>query len=68
MIDLFGHPMMFKHGNNEGFYLTSFGGCLTISAVAFLLATAAYDLDAFVKDSEPYIKIVTGLIDPKNDF
>lgn len=68
MIDLFGQPMMFKLGDNDGKYHTTFGGCLTISALLFLLLTAAYDLDAYFKDSEPYIKIVTGLISPENDF
>ena len=68
MIDLFGHPMVFKLNENEGKYLTGCGGFLTFSALALLLVTAAYDTDAFLKDSEPYIKIITGLIDPKNDF
>jgi hypothetical protein len=60
--------MSFSFYDREAKYKTGCGGMMTGLVLAFLLVTAAYDTDAFLKDSEPYIKIITGLIDPAKDF
>jgi hypothetical protein len=67
-LDIFGVPLSFTHYDKQAVYKTPCGGFLTIAAMGFLLVTAMYDLDAFMKDSEPYIKMISGLIDPKKDF